>query len=193
MYTEEDHWDCLATCFFIDCANNIVQFIETIYKILKPGGTWINLGPLLYHFSDMPMEDSIEPSYSEIRDVITGLGFQITVCGIFFFFFFISTIYTHVLTHGCITELVCKDRLAKQSIFIFIIYKFYYRKKRLTWKRDTPKIRIVCCSTSTTVFILFAKNQSNPMSSQWVKMDQKAMELVKMIVDIKSNGCDFTR
>ncbi|KAJ8679938.1 hypothetical protein QAD02_015725 [Eretmocerus hayati] len=76
VYFEENHWDCVATCFFIDCANNIVQFIETIYKILKPGGVWINLGPLLYHFSDMPMEESIEPSYSELREVIKGIGFQ---------------------------------------------------------------------------------------------------------------------
>ena len=79
MYTEDNHWDCIATCFFIDCANNIVQFIETIYKILKPGGIWINLGPLLYHFSDMPMEDSIEPSYDVVRDVIQGFGFQLEV------------------------------------------------------------------------------------------------------------------
>ncbi|XP_043598161.1 carnosine N-methyltransferase isoform X1 [Bombus pyrosoma] len=77
VYTEDNHWDCVATCFFIDCANNVVQFIETIYKILKPGGIWINLGPLLYHFSDMPMEDSIEPSYDVVRDVIHGFGFQL--------------------------------------------------------------------------------------------------------------------
>lgn len=56
-----------------------MQFIETIYKILKPGGIWINLGPLLYHFSDMPMEDSIEPSYDVVRDVIQGFGFQLEV------------------------------------------------------------------------------------------------------------------
>ncbi|XP_011301595.1 UPF0586 protein C9orf41 homolog isoform X2 [Fopius arisanus] len=77
VYTESNHWDCVATCFFIDCANNVVQFIETIHNILKPGGIWINLGPLLYHFSDMPMEDSIEPSYEVVRDVILGFGFQI--------------------------------------------------------------------------------------------------------------------
>ncbi|XP_015522769.1 carnosine N-methyltransferase [Neodiprion pinetum] len=76
VYTEDNHWDCVATCFFIDCANNVVQFIETIYKILKPGGVWINLGPLLYHFSDIPMEDSIEPSYEAVREVIMGLGFR---------------------------------------------------------------------------------------------------------------------
>ncbi|XP_034946190.1 carnosine N-methyltransferase isoform X2 [Chelonus insularis] len=77
VYNENEHWNCIATCFFIDCANNIVQFIETIYKILKPGGLWINLGPLLYHFSDMPGEDSIEPSYEVIRQVIKGFGFII--------------------------------------------------------------------------------------------------------------------
>lgn len=82
VYTEDNQWDCVATCFFIDCANNVVQFIETIYKILKPGGVWINLGPLLYHFSDLPNEDSIEPSYDAIRDVILGFGFrlEVTVC-----------------------------------------------------------------------------------------------------------------
>lgn len=79
VYTEDNHWDCIATCFFIDCANNVVQFIETIYNILKPGGVWINLGPLLYHFSDLPNEESIEPSYDAIREVILGFGFQLEV------------------------------------------------------------------------------------------------------------------
>lgn len=79
VYTESDTWDCIATCFFIDCANNIAAFIETIYTILKPGGIWINLGPLLYHFSDMPQEDSIEPSYEVVRKIILGIGFVIEV------------------------------------------------------------------------------------------------------------------
>lgn len=33
----------------------------------------------MYHFSDMPMEDSIEPSYDVVRDVIHGFGFQLEV------------------------------------------------------------------------------------------------------------------
>ncbi|CAG9766502.1 unnamed protein product [Ceutorhynchus assimilis] len=37
VYTTKEEWDCVATCFFIDCAPNVVQFIETIYDILKPG------------------------------------------------------------------------------------------------------------------------------------------------------------
>lgn len=75
VYTEEATWDCVATCFFIDCANNIVAFIETIYKILKPGGVWINLGPLLYHYSDVAGEISIEPTYEMVRDIVQQVGF----------------------------------------------------------------------------------------------------------------------
>lgn len=37
-------WDCVCTCFFIDTAKNIVEYIEVISNILKPGGIWINLG-----------------------------------------------------------------------------------------------------------------------------------------------------
>nr|CAD7402654.1 unnamed protein product [Timema cristinae] len=76
VYVEENEWDCVSTCFFIDCASNVVAFIEAIYKILKPGGLWINLGPLLYHFSDAPNEKSIEPTYEEVREVIDGFGFK---------------------------------------------------------------------------------------------------------------------
>ncbi|XP_067002964.1 carnosine N-methyltransferase isoform X2 [Anabrus simplex] len=79
VYTEKEEWDCVATCFFIDCANNVVAFIETIYNILKPGGLWINLGPLLYHFSDILDENSIEPSYEVVREVILGVGFKMEV------------------------------------------------------------------------------------------------------------------
>nr|XP_032525187.1 carnosine N-methyltransferase isoform X1 [Danaus plexippus plexippus] len=50
VYTELDEWHCVATCFFIDCAPNVIEFIERIYHILRPGGLWINLGPLLYHY-----------------------------------------------------------------------------------------------------------------------------------------------
>ncbi|KAK2725932.1 hypothetical protein QYM36_000418 [Artemia franciscana] len=75
IYTEKETWNCVATCFFVDCAHNIVSFIETIWNILKPGGIWINLGPLLYHFADIPGEKSIEPSYTAVREAITGFGF----------------------------------------------------------------------------------------------------------------------
>ena len=43
-------WDAVLTCFFIDTAQNIVSYIETIARLLREGGVWINLGPLLFHF-----------------------------------------------------------------------------------------------------------------------------------------------
>lgn len=41
---QTDKWDCIVTCFFLDTANNIIEFVEHIKSILKPGGRWINLG-----------------------------------------------------------------------------------------------------------------------------------------------------
>ncbi|PON88042.1 N2227-like [Trema orientale] len=72
-------WDVVVTCFFIDTAHNIVEYIEIISKILKDGGVWINLGPLLYHFADMyGQEDemSIELSLEDVKRVALHYGFQ---------------------------------------------------------------------------------------------------------------------
>ena len=69
--------NCVITCFFIDCAHNIVEFVQTIHKVLKQGGTWINLGPLLYHFSDIRGENSIEPDYQTLKAIIQDMGFTI--------------------------------------------------------------------------------------------------------------------
>jgi len=61
----------------LDTANNIIEFVEHIKAILKPGGRWINLGPLLYHYADMPYEQSIELSCEELMYVIKQEGFVI--------------------------------------------------------------------------------------------------------------------
>jgi carnosine N-methyltransferase len=73
VYNEDSYisyFDCVATCFFIDTGKNIFEYIDVIYKILKPGGLWINLGPLLYHYADMPNTFSIELTYEEVKQVI---------------------------------------------------------------------------------------------------------------------------
>ncbi|KAJ8770379.1 hypothetical protein K2173_014992 [Erythroxylum novogranatense] len=72
-------WDAVVTCFFIDTAHNIVEYIEIISRILKDGGVWINLGPLLYHFAEMyGQEDdmSIELSLEDVKRVALHFGFQ---------------------------------------------------------------------------------------------------------------------
>lgn len=71
-----DHFDCIVTCFFLDTASNVLKYLKTLYKTLKPGGLWINLGPLLYHFEDMSSEDSIEPSFDVLREMIESCNFE---------------------------------------------------------------------------------------------------------------------
>ncbi|XP_019438721.1 PREDICTED: carnosine N-methyltransferase-like [Lupinus angustifolius] len=72
-------WDAVVTCFFLDTAHNIIEYIEIISKILKDGGVWINMGPLLYHFADMyGQEDemSIELSLEDVKKVALQYGFE---------------------------------------------------------------------------------------------------------------------
>jgi len=72
---QKGRWDCIVTCFFVDTAKNIIEYVETFWEILKPGGYWINLGPLLYHYADSDVEQSIELSYNEFKHVILSYGF----------------------------------------------------------------------------------------------------------------------
>ena len=76
VYAEAvEEWDVVVTCFFIDTAKDMAQYISLIAQILKPGGVWINLGPLLYHFEGMPNEISIEFTLEEVRDLVLQSGF----------------------------------------------------------------------------------------------------------------------
>ncbi|CAN6465217.1 unnamed protein product [Victoria cruziana] len=82
VYNEPSHegaWDSVVTCFFIDTAHNIVEYIEVISKILRDGGVWINLGPLLYHFADAygPDEMSIELSLDDVKRVSLHYGLEL--------------------------------------------------------------------------------------------------------------------
>ncbi|OQS07067.1 hypothetical protein THRCLA_00923 [Thraustotheca clavata] len=78
-------WDSIVTCFFIDAAPNVIEYIEAIERMLKPGGVWINLGPLLYHWQngsgeeDERYDQSIELTYEEIKHVAKSLNFTITL------------------------------------------------------------------------------------------------------------------
>lgn len=79
VYSKDKNcWDCVVTVFFIDTARNVISYIEKIYELLIPGGYWMNVGPLLYHFADMPDEDSIQLPYEEIKEVIKKIGFEFT-------------------------------------------------------------------------------------------------------------------
>lgn len=50
MFPQDSKFDAVVTLFFIDISNNVIDFLSNIYRLLKPGGVWINLGrTLLVH------------------------------------------------------------------------------------------------------------------------------------------------
>ena len=77
-------FDSVVTCFFIDTAPVVIDYLATIHHCLRPGGIWINFGPLLYHWmtdnegnGDSRYGASIELSWDELRLVIESMGFDI--------------------------------------------------------------------------------------------------------------------
>jgi len=68
----EGTYDALVSHFFIDTATNILTYLETIHAMLKPGGVWINFGPLLY--GSMP---ALQLSLDEVIAMAESLGFEL--------------------------------------------------------------------------------------------------------------------
>lgn len=57
LYGDDEHketFDAVASVFFLDTAPNLIRYLEVIWHCLRPGGTLINVGPLLWHFENMP-------------------------------------------------------------------------------------------------------------------------------------------
>ena len=75
-------WDAVATCFFIDTAHNVVEYLEIISRCLRPGGVWVNFGPLLYHWADARSylsgeELSVEMSLEDVERVAKSVGLNV--------------------------------------------------------------------------------------------------------------------
>jgi hypothetical protein len=72
-------FDAVVTCFFIDTAHNILEYLEVIHGVLKPGGVWIHLGPLLWHWADGgSWEDrSIELSLDDVQAAAQLMGLEL--------------------------------------------------------------------------------------------------------------------
>lgn len=71
IYGGEDNreaFHAVATVFFIDTAPNLIRYIQTISNCLKPGGIWINLGPLHWHHH--PGEEGNKKANDELDDPI---------------------------------------------------------------------------------------------------------------------------
>jgi SAM-dependent methyltransferase len=63
-------FDAIVTFFFIDTAPNMMDYLDTVHRLLRPGGVWINLGPLLYH------EATVEFSLEDVVRVAEEYGFE---------------------------------------------------------------------------------------------------------------------
>jgi len=91
-------WNCVASCFFLDTAPNIIAYLDVIYNMLEDNGILINLGPLLYHWAgpksrpddlnssgyktryssmDERYLRSIEMSWEDVRTLVQNIGFEI--------------------------------------------------------------------------------------------------------------------
>lgn len=78
-------WDAVVSCFFLDTAPVALEYVETIHRLLKPNGLWINLGPLLYHWAggsdageDARYARSVELGWEEVRHaMVEGFGFEL--------------------------------------------------------------------------------------------------------------------
>ena len=66
----------VLTCFFLDSASNVVDFIMTIRDALEPGGYWLNLGPLAYVYDGFEAEPSISLSLETLTGVIESMGLK---------------------------------------------------------------------------------------------------------------------
>jgi SAM-dependent methyltransferase len=68
-------FDTIVTPWFIDrVPTDLGAFLKTLRRLLKPGGRWLNQGPLLY-----PPETPLARRYSrdEVFDLATRAGFEI--------------------------------------------------------------------------------------------------------------------
>jgi carnosine N-methyltransferase len=95
---ELNQWDCVACCFFLDAVPSVVEYLQLIHSMLKPGGILVNFGPLLFHWSGPPMRpddvsveayrdrnsrmderylNSVDLCYDDIRQVMINVGFEI--------------------------------------------------------------------------------------------------------------------
>lgn len=74
---KDSQFDVIVTAWFLDTANDVFKYIDAIYDGLPENGVWINVGPLTWHFEDIPGEQSLEVPYSDIMLRIRQKGFEV--------------------------------------------------------------------------------------------------------------------
>ena len=68
-------WDTVVTPWFIDqVPADVRDFMSTLHRLLKPGGRWVNLGPLRYE-PEVPI--ALRFTHEELFDLARRCGFQV--------------------------------------------------------------------------------------------------------------------
>ncbi|EPX72433.1 methyltransferase N2227 family protein [Schizosaccharomyces octosporus yFS286] len=79
--SSENQFHVVVTCFFIDTAKNVLNYLDVIKNTLADGGYWINVGPLLYHFeNDCESQNenpTIELTLDQLLHVMDSMGFEV--------------------------------------------------------------------------------------------------------------------
>lgn len=88
--SNKQNFDAVLTCFFLDTASNVIEYLKTLKYVLKYDGLWINIGPILWHFEgDFSMNfvqkqdqqvpsimKGLELSQTDLINLIKDIGFQ---------------------------------------------------------------------------------------------------------------------
>ncbi|CAA7260463.1 unnamed protein product [Cyclocybe aegerita] len=67
-----DGYDFIVTLFFIDTSLDLLSTLNHIHTLLRPGGVWINLGPLLWTGG---AQAKVELSLEEVLQAAEEIGF----------------------------------------------------------------------------------------------------------------------
>ncbi len=126
------------------------------------GGVWINLGPLLYHYSDIPGENSIEPTYEMVREIVQGLGFVIEVCSVCCFTLCNSTSYIHWLPLNLQKERTGVKTTYSQNVRSMLKYEYesVFFVCRKPWKKNLWYY-VLATTECPIVAVYFLNNNKN--------------------------------
>ncbi len=83
VFSSEDfkeYYNAVVTCFFLDTAHNVIEYMELLWDVLEPGGIWIHFGPLQWHWADANTylseeEISIELPLDKVVEIAKNIGF----------------------------------------------------------------------------------------------------------------------
>ena len=107
---KEEICDAVVTCFFIDTAQNVVDYVRLIWKLLRKGAIWINAGPLQWHWENSSKDTmSIELNMEELLDLIKRLGFEFVVMEEF------ESSYAQDIRSMHLTSYLCKYFVARKK------------------------------------------------------------------------------